>query len=444
MTLPEKYDWVQMNPELETALDLIINSEDHLNILGPAGVGKTVLLKMICDNEVLPRKNVVVLSSTGIAAVNASSEGIIGSTIHSFFNLGAYSVYTPGMMRIDNRIYEVVNNIDIIVIDEISMVTSNLLDFVIETLRFYRSKQWKDVPRIILFGDILQLPPVINNKDENIKKFYHELYNDQYMYFNASNFKDLAFKTIHLNTIYRQTDTSFQQVLNRVRQATHTMQDLNMLNQYHIAEEDFFDKHENYLYIATTNATVDKINAIALDVLDTEEKTYNAIITGKINLNDKKMLPTTVRLKKDIQVMCIKNATDGSYKNGTMGKVLSLHDDTVYIKLSNGRELDIPRTDWAEFDYVMEDGDVHNIKPVQVGNFNQISLKSASAITTHKCQGQTLETAYIDLEQYVFADGLTYVALSRLKSLDGLGLKRKIRMTDIRASKEALDFLSHV
>lgn len=508
VNLPEKYSFVQRNPEFDKALELIVNSKQHLNIIGPAGVGKTLLLKMVCDKDFL-KGNTVVLSSTGIAAVNASSEGIIGSTIHSFFKFKPLTIYSSNMIRIIDDLSEVMNNVDTLIIDEISMVNASLFDFMIETLIRYRSKQMQNIPRIILFGDILQLPPVIDLSNADIKKYFNILYNDKYMYFNSMSFSDLGFQTVHLNTIYRQSDTSFQNILNRIRQATHTQDDLNFLNQYVIPEEDYFDKHELYLSIATTNKTVDLINKSNLDMINSTQKDYHIKMNGSITYEDIKNtgIPQIVSIKKDLQVMCTKNGL--GYSNGTLGRVVSFNNDEVCIITKEGKYLNIPRVDWKIYNYTLSSAkelkeskeekenrelkeyiDYRNntetseekeyrehlegketpeekeireaeekikaskfaltkkkgpsITAKELGSVSQIALKGASALTAHKTQGQTISDAYIDLENYVFAEGLTYVALSRLKSLDGLGLKRKIRMNDIRASKESLEFLSNL
>jgi ATP-dependent DNA helicase PIF1 len=444
--LPQEYNWISMNPDLEKAFELLYSTNRHLNIIGPAGVGKTLLLKIICS-DTKAFGNTVVLSSTGIAAVNASSEGLKGSTIHSFLKLKPQTIYGSNSLHIHKELYEIVNSVDTILIDEVSMINSSLFDFVIETLLLYRSKQMQDLPRIILFGDILQLPPVIDSNNNEIKKYFNMLYNDKVMYFNANSFYDLGFETIHLNTIYRQSDQSFQNILNRIRQATHTIQDINTLNDYVIDEGDFWDRHENFLHIATTNNTVDLLNVGDLHANENQIKHYDAIVSGRFDEALTKHLPLHVSLKKGLQVMCTRNDPSGerSFQNGTIGTIEELYDEYVIIS-SKGRNINVPRVNWELYDYKVthdKDKEKTEVHPEKVGTFNQLAVKGARAITVHRAQGQTVETAYIDLGYKVFAPGLTYVALSRVPDCDkGLGLKRKIKMSDIYASREALDFLN--
>lgn len=443
--LPKEYSWISMNPDLEKAFSLLYNTERHLNIIGPAGVGKTLLLKIICsDTKVFG--NTVVLSSTGIAAVNASSEGIKGSTIHSFLKLKPQTIYGSNSIRLHEELYETINTVNTILIDEISMVNASLFDFIIENIMLYRAKQMQDLPRIILFGDILQLPPVIDSSNDEIKKYFNILYNNNVMYFNSNSFYDLGFETIHLNTIYRQSDESFQNILNRVRQATHTINDINELNSYVIPEDVYFDKHEMFLYFNTTNKRVDEINQIELEVNENPQKDFHATLSGNCDEALLKHLPMTVSVKKELQVMCTRNDPNGIFKNGTLGIVEDFTDETVQVRTKNNI-ITVPRVNWELYEYkvkhssIKEEVEVH---PEKVGTFSQIALRGAKSITIHKAQGQTIENAYIDMGWKVFAPALTYVALSRLTSLDGLGLKRRLKMSDIYASKESLDFLAKI
>ncbi len=444
-TLPNEYKWISMNPDLEKAFELLYSTQRHLNIIGPAGVGKTLLLKIICS-DTRAFGNTVVLSSTGIAAVNASSEGIKGSTIHSFLKLKPQTIYGSSSLRVIPDLYETINNIDTILIDEVSMVNASLFDFIIENILLYRAKQMQDLPRIILFGDILQLPPVIDSNNDEIKKYFHILYNDKVMYFNSNSFYDLGFETIHLNTIYRQSDVSFQNVLNRMRQATHTIQDINMLNDYVIPEDEYFDKHEMFLYFNTTNKRVDEINEIELMVNENPQKDYYAMVSGKFDDALLKHLPMKVSVKKDLQVMCIRNDPNGTFKNGTLGIVEDFTDDFVRIRNKQNQIITVSKLNWELYDYKVDSSIKEKVEVCteRVGLFNQVAVRGAKSITIHKAQGQTIENAYIDLGWKVFAPALTYVGLSRLTSLDGLGLKRKIKMSDIYASEESLEFLSKI
>jgi len=439
--LPSEFSWMELNPDLEKALDLIRNTEDNLNIIGPSGTGKTTLLKLLTHKDFIPG-NKVVLSSTGIAAVNASSEGIVGSTVHSFFKFKPLTIYTPNMLHLRNEIAEAINEVDILVIDEISMINASLFDFMIETLLYYRSKQYSNLPRIILFGDILQLPPVIDTKSEGIKKYFDTLYSGNYMYFNSLSFSDYSFRTVHLNTIYRQADSSFQNVLNRIRQGTQTNEDLAMINQYVIEESDFFDKNEMYLYIATTNRKVNEINEINLEVLKGKPYYYRGILSGDFDLSSKPVLQENIMLKEEAQIMCLVNHPFGFYQNGTLARVERCNHDSVDAITNKGKKIHIEKNTWKEYNYKY-DSSAKSLDVKEIGSFIQIGAKPASALSVWKTQGQTLDTAYIDFEHWT-PEATCYVALSRLRSLEGLGLKRAITHKDIKVSKESLAFLETI
>jgi hypothetical protein len=443
LELPKGFEWFQVNPQIENLISLLKNTNQNLNIIGPGGVGKSTILKMICGDDFFLTGNKVVLSSTGISAINASSKGIKGMTIHSFFKFSALDIYGSSQLRIVPGLVEMINRIDVLIIDEVSMVTSSLFDFIIETLMFYRSKQVSNLPRILLFGDILQLPPVINKKDKAIAHYYDTMYDNKYFYFNSMGFKDYGFKTVHLDTIYRQSDVSYQNILNRVRQGTFTLEDLSVINDHQISEIDFYDKSDgDFLYVATTNANVNMINDFAYQTLEGDSYTYEAIVSGNFDLSKKSSLLETVNLKVGLKVMVIRNAIDLAYQNGMIGTIDECEADYVSIT-SKGATYKIPRMNWEHFDYVYDEVS-KSITTHKTGIFNQIALKPASALTVHKTQSQTLNSIYLDLENYVFAEGLVYVALSRVKDKKGLGLKRKIKAKDILVSREALDFLAGI
>jgi len=452
ISLPAGFEWVQLNPDLEKVLHYLYNTKEHLNIIGPAGTGKSTILKMIAS-DTKHFGNTVVLASTGVSAVNISSEGIKGSTIHSFFKIPPYTIYSPNNCKTHDDLIPIIRSIDTILIDEISMVNASLFDFIIELLIKYNGTR-KNIPRLILFGDILQLPPVINDNDKSIKEYFNTLYGNNIMYFNSRSFSDFHFKTVHLNTIYRQADTSFQNILNRIRLGTYTDTDLAIINSHVIPEIDFYSENEMFLYLCAYNKKVDEINAMELEINPNIQKDYVANISGIVDSEILNNIPKLVSLKNGLQIMCLRNDNEKRYVNGTMGIVERMYDNYVEVRLPNNDIIEVVRYDWDIYNYTVEHNTTQNVNkvdtnsvsviPSRVGVINQLAVKGAKAISIHKSQGKTIDTAYIDFGYKAFAPSMVYVGLSRLTSLDGLGLFRKIKKTDIMLNIESLKFLETI
>lgn len=439
LNLPKDCPNFSFSPEIIEILDAIKNTKDNLNILGSSGTGKTSLLKLITANPSLIPGDTVILSSTGIASFLASSEGIQGSTVHSFFNIKPLTIQTIETHSISDILEEMIQHVDTIIIDEISMLNCALFDLIIQILRKHRYSIYRGLPRILLFGDIFQLPPVMDKKDSSIRKYFHELYDDKIMYFNSYSFKDYGFKTFLLKTIYRQKEKDFQTVLNKIRIGQQTNADLEFINQRVISEEQFFDETEGFFsYLVLKNKTVDEINNSFLHANEYPLVTYYANIQGKFNRSKKAYLHEVLNLKKEMKVMCLKNNKSLGYCNGLLGVVTELGEKEVIIE-SRGIEYPIQRETWTNFDYEFDEK-TKKVIALPVGTFSQIALQSAYAFTVHKAQGQQLVT-YFDKEEGAFDCGITYVALSRAPSLKELALKKPIEHSDIMVNKESLDFL---
>lgn len=438
-----------MNPDFENALDKIINTNQNLHIIGPAGVGKSTLIKIISDNRVL-KGNTVVVAPTGIAAVNASSHGLVATTIHRLLSLPPYTIYPDNLLGIKENLESVINAIDNLIIDEASMCNASLFDFIVESFRLYRAKQEKDLPRIFLVADPFQLPPVISSTDSEVKKYFEIMYNGRYMYFSSNSYQDLGFKTIQLNTIYRQKDSSIQNIFNRLRQGVNTSEDLAILNERVIPEIEFAKKNKFYVYIAMNNEKVNEVNDSFLEVLDGKLYTFNAEIKGNFDKNVSKHLQETVKLKLGLQVMITKNAPEGPqiYSNGTLGVVRECYhlgskdEQKVLLEANGGNMITVPRGDFDQYTFVKTENGT--LMPEKTATFNQILVKGAQALTVHKTQGLTLEALYFDMGSWIGTAGLAYVALSRAKTLEGICLSRKITKKDIKVNQEVLDFLSKV
>lgn len=433
MNIPDKWSWVDLsNPQFSHALEMILDSSENLTIMGCAGTGKSLLIRMAAD---MLKGNTIILSSTGISAANLVSEDITASTIHSFFRLGPHSIFSE-YASLKPELTDVMCNIDTLIIDEISMVTSNLLDTLIRHLSLYRKLKVQPVPRMILLGDVLQLPPVIQ-KDDEVERYYDEHYSGHVMFFASKSYQKLHFNVINLSMIYRQKDVSFQGILNRFRVGAPTKEDLDIINERVCDEQRFCKTHEYMMYLATTNRAVDSINEFYMDYDDA--KAYHGIIEGGYSMKDSPQLSESVELAVGMQVMCLRNNKKAGYQNGTIGRVVSLSDDCVEIRTREGKHLFVVHESWSQYRYeVSSEG---KVLAIPSGKFTQIGCKPAFACTIHKSQGLTLDSVYIDFSGFSLADGLVYMALSRCRTLEGIGLKSPIKAGKVKACQEALDFL---
>lgn len=442
MILPEKYNYLDINPDFEKALNLITTTNKNLFITGPAGSGKSTLLKIIMDDAVLAG-NKVLLASTGVASMNASSEEFKGSTIHSFLKLPPLTAYSRGSIDLNDKVKAVASKVDIVIIDEVSMMNASLFDIIEYLFKIYKDGE---SPRYFLFGDPFQLPPVMDKKETNVMRYFNDIYDGNVFFFNSYAFKDLGIETIHLNKIYRQKEGSFQNILNRLRQGIYNPEDLKILNDRVLSETDFImESEDDYIYLASTNKVVTFMNENKLAFENGLERSYHAHIEGNFDPQKKKMIDQVVTLREGCQVLVTANSgpeSPSTYYNGLLGTVQSLYSDSAIIRVKGGI-LTVCKNKWNSYDYTYDEVQkaiVHKIS----GSMSQLALKLAYALTIHKSQGLTLDRAYIDLGWEAFSDGLTYVALSRLRDITGLGLKRKLKPEDIKVSREVIKFFETI
>ena len=405
--------------KLDLAWHIISNTDTHLFLTGKAGTGKTTFLHRLKDT--LP-KRMVVLAPTGIAAINAG-----GSTIHSFFQFG-FGPLLPGTKRekkyqFRKQKIQLIRSLDLIVIDEISMVRADVLDAIDETLRKYRDRS---LPfggvQMLLIGDMQQLAPVARDEEWQLLNPY---YTTPY-FFSCHVLQSTKFVTIELEKVYRQSDAQFIDILNQVRDNTVTDASLTKLNE-HYQPHFIPPKKSGYIRLCTHNRQVDAINTRELQALCTDEHSFTADIDGDF---PEISYPTdkTLRLKEGAQVMFVKNdsSADKEYYNGMIGEVIQFdRRDLIHVKCTEtGKVIKVGREQWKNTRYTL-DKDSKEISEETVGTFEQYPLKAAWAITIHKSQGLTFDHAIIDV-QNSFAHGQTYVALSRCKNLEGLVLSSPI------------------
>jgi ATP-dependent exoDNAse (exonuclease V) alpha subunit len=415
---------LDMNAEFKSAFDLMEYTKECLFITGKAGTGKSTLLKYFKAHT---GKKIIVLAPTGVAAVNVG-----GQTVHSFFKLPPRIVQKDDIKRLRDR--GLIENLDMVIIDEVSMVRSDLMDGIDYALRLNRGKTKTPFGgvQMVFFGDLFQLSPVVENE---AKELLEERYPSPY-FFSAKVFNDCHIRAIELSTIYRQKDDSFMELLNRVRNKEYNKGDLDKLNERVRKDATASDKDPTVI-LTTTNSLANMINQDRLAKLPGKEIMFEASSSGKF---EKSAYPTdeSLRLKKGAQVIMLKNDPDKQWVNGTLAKIVALSRDSVVVDI-NGTTCDVPVAKWQKIEYNYNEEE-DKIEDEVVGEFAQYPLKLAWAITIHKSQGQTFDKVIIDLGNGAFTHGQLYVALSRCTCLDGIRLKRPVTHSDIIFDRRIYDF----
>ena len=411
-----------MDADQQKAFDLIANTNTPLFITGKAGTGKSTFINTIQEKI---DKNFLVLAPTGIAAINVG-----GQTMHSFFGFPFEVIGPHTELRISDEKRDLLKHIDTIIVDEVSMVRCDMVDgmdrYLCEAFHTHMPFGGKQV---VFVGDLFQLPPVVaNTADEDM---LGDLWEKGKPYFyKAHVLKRMNLPKIEFRTVYRQKDRDFLELLNRLRFGDSTQEDLDLLNQ----RVDYDGDTEDYSVILTAyRRMADNMNEEKLSELDTEEYCYSGKVDGKFRTKDF-IVPELLKLKVGAQVMFCKNISH-SCVNGTIAKVSNLSEDTITVTLENGSEVNVEQTVWKSYVRVYN-RETKKMESEVVGTFTQYPLKLAWAVTIHKSQGMTFDRMHFDLSHGTFAPGQAYVAISRMRSLEGLTLSDPIQSYHIIQNPE--------
>ena len=421
---------IEINEQFRKTLDLLETTSKNAMVTGRAGTGKSTLLNLFVKDT---HKDVVILAPTGVAAVN-----IGGLTIHSFFG------FKPGITpsKVKNVYRDVYKVIDMIIIDEISMVRADLLDCVDKFMRLngkHKNRPFGGV-QIVFIGDLYQLPPVVKGDERGI---FETHYKSPY-FFDANVFKNLDIEFIELEKVYRQVDEKFIDLLNAIRNKSVTPSDLQEINKR--VNPNFIAKpNEFYINLTTTNNLSDEINNRELCKLTSKLFIFNGKIRGNF---DRSYLPTEemLNVKTGSQVMMLNNDSSGRWMNGTIGEITGIKESdsektTIKVKLETGNIVDVSKHKW-DLTQITYNAESKGLESSIIGSFTQYPLRLAWAITIHKGQGKTFERVVIDIGRGTFVHGQMYVALSRCTSLQGLVLKKPVEKKHILLDWRVVKFLT--
>lgn len=434
MFLQQKKDFI-LTEEFEQTLDILENTYESVFITGKAGTGKSSLLRHFIDAT---DKKVVVLAPTGVASLNVG-----GQTIHSFFRFPP-SVIDPKSIQIDRGREDFFDRLEMVIIDEISMVRSDVMhgiDIALRNNRLRFNDPFGGV-QMVFIGDLFQLPPVLRS---NERDHILSTYGGQY-FFDAPVFQDYKYHFKELNRVFRQSEEQqqFKTLLNNIRNNEVEEEDIELLKSRHI---DSVGEQKNALFLTTRRNIAKSINTEKISKLRGKEYVFTAKLSGKYTqfkdldeekLDNKFPAPFNLVLKKNAQVMMLKNDPRKRWVNGSIGKVVNISDTSVTVKIDHNKYM-VEKETWNEVKYSL-DKETGGIENKITAGFTQFPMRLSYAITIHKSQGKTFDNVVIDVGTGAFAHGQVYVALSRCKTLGGISLNNIINNSDIIVDPRIIEY----
>jgi ATP-dependent exoDNAse (exonuclease V) alpha subunit len=420
-------DGITPTPAFERAAAFIAEENSgNLFVTGRAGTGKSTLLKALRDAY---EDRMVVLAPTGLAAIN-----IGGQTIHSFFGFPPRLIQDNDIKRSRNG--RVMRKLDFVVIDEASMVRSDMMWAIDKALRVNRGRPREPFggARLLLFADLHQLPPVVQERE--VLAHLTEEHGSPFFFSIPALREGAGTALLELEQIFRQTDDALIHVLNAVREGNVSDDDLAFINK-RVSPIRTLSEGEPFVILTTTNAAAKRINTAYLEALPGRANRFDANITGEFAANVQPA-ETALELKAGAKVMMLRNDPDRRWVNGTIARVSRLTEKQIFIEVS-GKEYEVEQVAWEHRRYAFDQSQEKIVETI-AGTFKQFPLRLAWALTIHKAQGLTLDKVYIDLGSGTFAHGQTYVALSRCRTLEGLVLARPLTRRDIMFDPSAVGY----
>ena len=418
----------ETNIEQQKAFNLVANTNTSLFITGKAGTGKTTFVKRIQQKI---DKNFLVLAPTGIAALNVG-----GQTMHSFFGFPLEIIGPASHMEVSLEKRRVLETTDTIIVDEASMVRADMVDGMD---RFLRSLTYSHLPfggkQVVFVGDLFQLPPVYKQGTADEDMLRHLYGNGTPYFYMAYALRRMNLPKIEFQKVYRQKDQPFLDILDRMRLGENIQEDFEIINE-HVSSDD---KVGDYSVTLTAyNRIAESINEMRLDEIEAEEYCYEGDLEGKFKMQDAPV-PVNLKLKVGAQVIFCRNDYPRGVVNGTIAIVSKLTDDQIVVVLEDGEKVNVEKMAWESKESVYNE-EARKVESKVVGRFTQYPLKLAWAITIHKSQGMTFDRMHFDLTRGTFAPGQAYVAISRMRSLDGLTLSNKLCSYHIKQNAEIKAF----